>query len=255
MGFWSRLWRRRRDAPGAPDSIFGYRFRNPALLGEALTHRSHANAVNSTVTYERLEFLGDSVLGLIVARALFLRHTNYSEGELTKAKAALVNVKTLTKVARRERLGDLIQLSAEEDRAGGRGRSSILSDVLESVIGAVYLDGGIEAATDLIQRLILDHFDTNSTGLMNVNYKGDLLEYLQGLGQGLPRYEVISETGPDHEKTFTVAVHTNGRLVGRGVGSNKKDAEQQAAREALAVLRREKRDNTSERVPERAGQS
>jgi ribonuclease-3 len=248
MSFWSRLWRRDERAPRAQaavatrDAIFGHRFRNPGLLNEALTHRSHANSTNSAVTYERLEFLGDSVLGLVVARALFLRHPKYSEGELTKAKASLVNVKTLTKVARREHLGDYIHLSPEEDRAGGRQRSSILADVLEAVIGAVYLDGGIEAAEDLIQQLILDHFDSHDTRLMNVNFKGDLLEYLQGQGQGLPRYEVVNETGPDHEKVFTVAVHTNGRVVGHGVGTNKKDAEQQAAREALSVLRREQRE-------------
>jgi len=242
MPFWSKLWRRSpRARTGRPqaDFIFGYRFRDPGLLQEALTHRSHANSNNSPVTYERLEFLGDSVLGLVVAKALFLEHPDYSEGELTKAKASLVNVKTLTKVARRERLGEFIHLSPEEDRAGGRQRSSILSDVLEAVIGAVYLDGGIDAAADLIQRIVLDHFDSNDSRIMNVNFKGDLLEYLQGQGQGLPRYEVINETGPDHEKVFTVAVHTNGRVIGHGVGTNKKDAEQQAAREALDALRGE----------------
>jgi ribonuclease-3 len=244
MGFWSRLFRRRaavQDSPAvsvAVDTVLGYRFRNPRLLQDALTHRSYANSVSATPTYERLEFLGDSVLGLLVARYLFEQHPSFSEGDLTKAKAALVNLKTLGVVARREDLGKYIRLSPEEERAGGRRRSSILSDVLEAVIGAVYLDGGIEAASALIDRVLIANFDASDSKLLNVNFKGDLLELLQGEGQGLPRYEVVNETGPDHEKVFTVAVYANGREVGRGAGPNKKDAEQKAAREALQVLGR-----------------
>ena len=242
MGFWSRLFQRRQPAPAgsgvaiSADTIFDYKFRNPKLLQEALTHRSYANSVSLTPTYERLEFLGDSVLGLLVARYLFEKHPSFSEGDLTKAKAALVNLKTLGVVARRGDLGRYILLSPEEERAGGRRRSSILSDVLEAVIGAVYLDGGIQAASDLIDRVLIANFDASDSKLLNVNFKGDLLEMLQGEGQGLPRYEVVNETGPDHEKVFTVAVYANGREVGRGVGPNKKDAEQKAAREALQLL-------------------
>ncbi|GAB4317452.1 MAG: ribonuclease III [Candidatus Zixiibacteriota bacterium] len=239
---WFKLKRRSTVSGGrAPHrEIFGYRFNNPNLLTEALTHRSYANTHNSDLTYERLEFLGDSVLGMVIARFLFNKHRGFSEGELTKAKSALVNIKALTQVARREQLGRYILLSPEEERAGGRNRPSILSDVLEAVIGAVYLDGGIDAATQLIDRVLISHFADVDTRLLSANHKGDLLEMLQGEGQGSPRYEVISEDGPDHEKTFTVAVHTNGREVGRGVGSNKKDAEQAAAREALRLLKRER---------------
>ena len=255
MGFWTRLFGRApaaRDgvpAVSATDTIFGYRFRNPQLLREALTHRSFANSVSLTPTYERLEFLGDSVLGLLVARHLFEQHPTFSEGDLTKAKAALVNLKTLGVVARRENLGKYILLSPEEERAGGRRRASILSDVLEAVIGAVYLDGGIEAASALIDRVLIQNFDASDSKLLNANFKGDLLELLQGEGQGLPRYEVVNETGPDHEKVFTVAVYANGREVGHGSGPNKKDAEQKAAREALNTLARsESQPSVAERT-------
>jgi ribonuclease-3 len=240
MGFWSKLFNRHAsaDSETAIESgrILGYQFRDVKLLREALTHRSHANTAGTTLTYERLEFLGDSVLGLVVARHLFQVHPGFSEGELTKSKAALVNVKTLTKVAKREELGRHIRLSPEEDRAGGRKRASILSDVLEAIIGAIYTDGGIEEATRVIERVLIRRYGGKDSRLLNVNYKGELLEYLQGAGLGLPRYEVVKEVGPDHEKTFTVAVYADGRAVGHGTGSSKKDAEQQAARGALSVL-------------------
>lgn len=240
LDFWRRQPKPAPGTPAGPSEILGYKFRDPNLLNEALTHRSYANTNGSSVTYERLEFLGDSVLGVIVARYLFIENPGYTEGELTKAKAALVNVKTLTQVAREQRLGEHIHLSPEEDRAGGRNRSSILSDVLEAVIGAVYIDGGNKAASQLIHRVLLIPYGQSDTRLLNVNFKGDLLELLQGDGLGLPRYEVVSEVGPDHEKVFTVAVFSNGREVGRGVGTNKKDAEQAAAREALKLLKRER---------------
>ncbi len=247
LDFWNQFKRRAQPSQVAPHrEIFGYRFHNSGLLTEALTHRSYANSNGTNLTYERLEFLGDSVLGVIVARHLFNKHLGFSEGELTKAKAALVNIKALTQVARKEGLGKYILLSPEEDRAGGRNRPSILSDVLEAVIGAIYLDGGIVAASNVIDRVLIQRFADIDTRLLSVNHKGDLLEMMQGEGQGLPRYDVVSETGPDHEKVFTVAVHTNGREVGRGVGSNKKDAEQAAAREALRVLRRERKAGKSE---------
>ena len=251
MGFWSNLLKR-PQAPSEPtaagsDTILGYRFRDTALLNEALTHRSYANTNSTSITYERLEFLGDSVLGLVVAKHLYQSNPNFSEGELTKAEAALVNIKTLTKVAKREGLGRYMKLSPEEDRAGGRNRASILSDVLEAVIGAVYLEGGIGAATDLIERVLISKFSGKDARLLNVNFKGDLLEYLQGEGQGLPRYEVVNEEGPDHEKVFTVAVLADGREVGRGVGSNKKEAEQQAAKEAIQFLCKDHQETTQSR--------
>ncbi|MBI3873396.1 MAG: ribonuclease III [candidate division Zixibacteria bacterium] len=230
--------RRRRSAADevAAQSVLGYHFRDPDLLQEALTHRSYANSVEPSSTYERLEFLGDSVLGLVVARYLYLKHAELDEGELTKLKASLVNLKTLTAVARREGLGDVIRISVEEDKAGGRLRGSILSDVLESIIGAVYLDGGLDAASALVERVVIRPLVEQTPDLMEVNYKGELLEHLQGQGLGMPRYEVTDERGPDHQKIFTVVVYAQGRVAGEGTGANKKDAEQQAARAALNTL-------------------
>lgn len=225
--------RDRRHNKDLPATILGYRFRDTDLLREALTHRSYANSVSDHPTYERLEFLGDSVLGLIVAKHLYLRHPEESEGQLTKRKASLVNLKTLTSVAKREGLGQWIRLSPEEDKAGGRKRGSILSDVFESVIGAIYIDGGADAVEGVLQRTLLVPLSEDAPDLLEVNYKGDLLEYLQGRGLGMPRYEVVDESGPDHQKIFTVVVHAHGQTAGRGVGPNKKDAEQLAAREAL----------------------
>jgi len=234
----SSLFGRRRRGLDAdlPTSILGYRFRDTDLLREALTHRSYANSVSDHPTYERLEFLGDSVLGLIVAKHLFIKHPEQTEGQLTKRKASLVNLKTLTTVAKREGLGQWVRLSPEEDKAGGRKRGSILSDVFESVLGAIYLDGGPDAATAVIERTLLVPMSEDVPDLIEVNYTGDLLEYLQGRGYGMPRYEVIDESGPDHQQTCTVVVHAHGQVAGRGVGSNKKDAEQLAAREALKTL-------------------
>jgi ribonuclease-3 len=237
--FLSRLWGRLSPATSGDDlpaEILGYRFRDRALLRKALTHRSYANSVEDHPTYERLEFLGDSVLGLVVARHLFVRYPEQSEGQLTKRKASLVNLKTLTAVAKREGLGAWLRLSPEEDKAGGRRRGSILSDVFESVVGAIYLDGGLDAAVKVIEQVLLRPLANEAPDLLEVNYKGDLLEYLQGRGLGMPRYEVTDEAGPDHQKVFTVVVHAGGTIAGRGVGSNKKDAEQLAAREALRTL-------------------
>jgi ribonuclease-3 len=233
LPFWKRLSHTRPPALGA---ILGYQFRDPELLTIALTHRSYANSVSESPTYERLEFLGDSVLGMVVARHLYLTYPDKSEGELTKLKASLVNLKTLMAVAKREGLGRHIKLSPEEDKAGGRRRGSILSDVLEAVIGAVYIDSGIDAAADLVHRVLIRELVEETPQLLEVNFKGELLEHLQGRDQGMPRYEVENETGPDHKKVFTIVVYTKGRATGRGVGVNKKDAEQLAARAALKEL-------------------
>jgi len=239
MGFLSRLFKSRRtgDQPTiSAATLLGYQFRSRLLLEEALTHRSYANSAGTPTTYERLEFLGDSILGLVVAEHLYRTHPDKTEGELTKLKASLVNLKTLTAVARREGIAPHIQLSPEEDRAGGRRRGSILSDVLEAVLGAIYLDGGLPAAQGVIERILIGELTNTHQEFLEVNYKGELLEYLQGRGEGMPRYEVSDESGPDHQKTFTVVVHRNGQAIGRGIGTNKKEAEQGAAREALRSL-------------------
>lgn len=232
------LFRRKRGDLGALQETLGYRFRNTALLEEALTHRSSINVPGneSLPAYERLEFLGDSVLGMFVAEYLFKRFGAYAEGELTQLKAGLVNIYSLAELARSLELGRFVRLSPEERRAGGDCRPSILSDVFESITGAIFLDGGPDEARRWIERVLLSDFDRWRREIQHVNYKGTFLEYMQGQGLGMPRYEVIEESGPDHEKTFTVCVWCADQVLGTGKGSSKKEAEQAAAEEALAKI-------------------
>jgi ribonuclease-3 len=216
----------------------GYRFRRLELLSEALTHRSCHAGNHSTRhrAYERLEFLGDSVLGLIVAERLFVDYPQMSEGELTKNKSLLVNRKALAHTAKMIGVGDCVLLSTDEENAGGRRRQSILADCFEALLGAVYKDGGMEAARQVISKLISFDFNRTRRDLSLRNYKGELLELLQSRGEEMPRYLVVAESGPDHRKTFTVEVLVNGKAVGSGTGDSKKTAEQRAAHEALMVL-------------------
>jgi len=239
----SRLWRFFGIKIGQADldrlpAILGYRFKNAALLEEALTHRSFINTPGKEglPSYERLEFLGDSVLGVCVAEYLFNRFDTYTEGELTKLKAGVVNIHSLTQLARSLKLGRFIRLSPEECRAGGADRPSILSDVFESITGAIFLDGGLAEARRWIGRVLLDDFDRWRSQIQHINYKGNLLEYLQARSLGMPRYEVLDESGPDHEKTFTVCVHCLGESMGTGKGPSKKEAEQSAAEVALKKI-------------------
>ncbi len=217
--------------------ILGYHFRDPLGLLLALTHRSYARFANHDLpSNERLEFLGDSVLGLVISHQLFADNPGESEGDLTKTKAMLVNETTLASIGKDLGLNLQIRLSIDEDRAGGRERASIISDSFEAVIGAVYLDGGIEAARDVVLRLIYTQRDRIVADSSQRNYKGDLLELMQSKGEGVPRYDVVLEDGPDHDKTFHVVVTISGNKVAEGVGSSKKEAEQRAASKALEVL-------------------
>jgi ribonuclease-3 len=217
--------------------IIGYTFADIDLLRLALTHRSVAHVANQSIpSNERLEFLGDSVLGLIIAEQLYRDHPELSEGDLTKTKAMLVNEATLAARAIDIGLNLCVQLSSEEEKSGGRERPSIISDACESVIGAVYLDGGIEAARNVILRLIYRHRDVITSDVNQRNYKGELLELIQGRGEGMPRYEVISERGPDHAKEFEVVVCVGDEQLGLGEGTSKKEAEQKAAAIALEKL-------------------
>jgi ribonuclease-3 len=215
-------------------ATLGYRFQDEALLRQCLTHRSFCHDdCRQSPSNERLEFLGDSVLGLAVAELLFRDHPELREGELTKAKALLVNETTLAAVARNIRLNEFINISAEEARSGGRQRPSIIADALESVIGGVFLDGGIGAARDLVFRLIYINKREILTDRSQRNFKGELLELVQARGEGMPHYNVTFEEGPDHCKVFHVEVLINGQRLGFGTGSSKKEAEQKAAEEAL----------------------
>ena len=221
----------------------GHRFRDRRYLIEALTHRSYARGVrNDEVdSYERIEFLGDAVLGLVVTETLYRRYEDHREGNLTKIKAALVNERALSRIARDLGLGEFVFLSPEEEQSGGRSRRSILADACEALFGAVYLDAGLKSAARLVHRLVIRRMDDLLTDVKQLNYKGELLEHYQSLGLGMPRYEPVAEEGSDHDKVFTVQVRMEGRVIGRGQGKSKKAAEQDAARAALDHLELEPR--------------
>lgn len=208
------------------------------LLDLALRHRSHvyANEEEGITSNERLEFLGDAVLDLIVTEDLFKRHPGKREGELTQIKSLLVSKAVLAKKSRDIGIGDSMYLSREEDLAGGRGRTSILGDAFEAILGAIYLDGGLEAARDFTNTHLLANQEEITSDGSYLNFKSALLEHTQSEGRGHPRYLVHAEDGPDHRKTFTVEVLVAGDRVGLGQGRSKKEAQQMAAREALEKL-------------------
>jgi len=214
--------------------IIGYHFHDYTQLLLSLTHRSYSySKFQNNQSNERLEFLGDSVLGLIIAEQLFNDHPDLFEGELTKIKALLVSETTLAELAIDCGLNQHLLLAPEEDRCGGRERPSIVSDAFESILGAVFLDGGLDAARDVVLRLIYVHKDKVLSDSSRRNFKGELLEQIQAQGNGMPRYDVISEEGPDHAKIFTVEVNVGGDVIGRGKGNTKKEAEQKAASDAI----------------------
>ena len=216
----------------------GYRFRSEALLAEALRHSSYANEHRGVlaVSNERLEFLGDSVLGFVTAEFLFARHPDSPEGELTRIRAALVCEQSLYEVAQSLDLGKYLKLGNGEESCGGRTRPSILADATEAVFAAVYLDGGLTAASELIHRVLLDKEREEVVEEKRRDYKTVLQELVQREPNRTLTYRLSGETGPDHDKTFTFEVLLNGAVVGSGEGHSKKEAEQQAARAALEQL-------------------
>ena len=218
------------------ETAIGYRFRNLSLLQNALTHSSYANERwhNSLLSNERLEFLGDSVLGMLVADYLYRTFPNRPEGELTRMRADMVCERALAEVANRLSLGDHLLLGHGEERFGGRNRDSILADAVESVIAATYVDGGMEAAMTFIRKFIL--CDVPAQRLRNADYKTALQERVQQKKNQVLSYALVAESGPDHDKEFTVEVSLNGQVVGSGTGSSKKRAEQEAARMAMEKL-------------------
>jgi len=215
--------------------ILQYEFKDPALAHQAMTHRSylHATPGRSGESNERMEFLGDSVVGLVVNEFLYKKFTKLREGELTKMKSLLVSRVILSRAANQLGLGHYILLSDAEKGSGGRNRASILADTLEGIIGAMYLDGGIEVARKITERLLLREVTSILSDANLANYKSMLQEYVQGEFKSHPQYRISSEYGPDHQKMFTVEVVVSGKTFGRGHGSNKKEAEQEAARDAL----------------------
>ncbi len=219
------------------EAAIGYRFSNISLLQNALAHSSYANERwhDSLKSNERLEFLGDSVLGMLVAEHLYRAFPDRPEGELTRMRADMVCERSLALIAAKIDLGKHILLGKGEEQGGGRTRDSILADAVESVIAACYLDGGMDAARQFVNRFVLDHVPVK--GLHNMDYKTALQEQVQQKRNQVLSYVLVEETGPDHDKHFKVEVTLNGKVVGTGVGSSKKRAEQDAARTALEMLK------------------
>ena len=217
------------------EEALGHAFEDASLPALALTHSSYSNERSREDNYERLEFLGDAVLGLVTSQWLYFRFAEEPEGKLAKLKSYLVSAAVLSEFSRSLGLGEMLRLGIGEDRSGGRKKASILSDALEALIGAIYLDGGLEEARPLIERVLEQGLDRRSRAT-HTDSKTRLQELTQGAGLGLPSYRLIAETGPDHEKRFTVECHLEGKLVGAAEGRSKKTAEQAAAAEALGRL-------------------
>ncbi len=214
----------------------GYNFRNKSLLFEALTHSSYANeSKHQYKSNERLEFLGDSVLSIVVSEYLFETYTSYPEGELSKTRAMLVCEKTLAKFAHRIDLGEYIVFGKGELQNGGKDRPSILSDAFEAVIAAIYLDGGLEAARKHIMRFMPENI-REAVAKAYDDYKTILQEIIQKNPEEVVEYRLAAESGPDHNKSFTVQVMLNSNVIGEGTASSKKHAEQLAARQALELM-------------------
>lgn len=215
-----------------------YQFKDKDVLIQALKHRSFLSVTGESRLYsnERLELLGDSVLGIIVTEHLFKKFPNKEEGELTSMKSLIVSRKILAKTANNLNLGKFILLNDAEKKAGGRHRPSIIADAFEALTGAIYIDGGLSEAIKFIHNFLLVDLDDLLIEEQNQNYKSMLLEYSQSQNYGLPVYTVKKETGPDHNKTFTIEVNVNDTIKGIGIGNSKKKAEQIAAKNALKKL-------------------
>ena len=224
------------DLDEVEDTI-GYRFVDRSLLYQSLKHRSYSQAVDGNIDHsnERLEFLGDSVLNMIVAHEIFEDNPEYNEGDLTKLKSTLVSKTSTAIAAHTASLGNFILLSDSEEDAGGRKRKSIVADTYEAVIGAIYLDGGLEPARRFIHATILKDTELILEKIDD-NYKSLLLEYTQSKRFGHPSYVTVTEDGPDHDKIFTVQVYVKDTSCGTGVGKTKKSAQQNAAKCCLEKL-------------------
>ena len=231
------------------EKVLGYRFQDQRFLVLALSHRSYVNSQRTETkleSNERLEFLGDSVLNMVVTDFLYQKYPDREEGRMSKMKSLVVSSKVLGLCADHWHLGDFILLSRSEEKSGGRNRLSILADAYEAIVGAVYLDGGVEAARKLIHSSLMTIMDDVLDDEELANYKSKLSEYTQSQGMGIPVYEVIEETGPEHRKNFVIGVFVQNQECGRGHGQTKKSAEQAGARIALASLTGEMEQGTGD---------
>jgi len=221
------------------ENSLAYHFKDKKLVLEAVTHRSfhHENADKTSSYNERLEFLGDSVLGLVVVEYLFKLDKYYSEATMSKIKSYLVKEAVLSDVAESISLGAHLRLGKGEKETGGRGKKSILADAMEAVFGAIYIDGGYERARDAVLRLLQGRIDTAISSEQFFDFKTDLQEESQVRFGSLPRYVTVKQEGEEHMKIFTVEVYIKGDMLGRGRGRNKKEAETNAAKEALLKIK------------------
>lgn len=221
-------------------TALGYRFRDISVLIASLVHRSYFSGSSDEAlrnhSNERMEFLGDSVLSLVVNDSLYHRYPHKSEGELTKMKSVIVSRQILTYLAKKMALGQYVLLSKTAQRAGVSEAESVLADTLEAVFGAVFIDGGFEAARACILHMLPDDLGEIVYKEEAINYKSLLQEYIQALHKIPPRYRVMSSAGPDHDKEFAVEVVVQGNILGKGTGKTKKHAEQEAAKEAYRRL-------------------
>ncbi len=220
-----------------------YRFKDRGLLEHALTHKSRAaeDVSGGVADNESLEFLGDAVLGLVVADALFRQYPTYDEGQKSKIKASVVSTQALARQAEEMRLGDHLILGRGEEKTGGRFKQALLADAYEALIAAIYLDGGIEAAETFLRRELKEAIDAGAArNFVGQDYKSALQERVQALGRPLPEYRIAGEAGPDHRKIFSIEVVVGGEVLGAASGKAKKEAEQEAARLAIARLEVEK---------------
>ena len=213
----------------------GYKFKNPDLLKTALTHRSYSSEYGLKYCNERMEFLGDSILSAVVAEFLYKKYVNDDEGKLSRLKAQVVSAKNLSRWAKRAKLNDFILISKSEELNGARQREALLCDSFEAVIGAVYLDGGFSDAADFISVFL-----SLQKKFVIIDYKSSLQEKIQSEFQTLPKYKVLREIGPDHDKKFEVGVYINDDMIGIGVGNSKKEAEQMSAKQATRKLKNKK---------------
>ena len=217
----------------------GYRFRDRGLLEHALTHKSRAaeDASGGVADNESLEFLGDAVLGLVVAEMLFRKYPHYDEGQKSKIKASVVSTQALARRAEQIQLGEHLLLGRGEEKTGGRFKQALLADGYEALIAALYLDGGLPAAAGFLERELTEAIESGAAEqVVGQDYKSALQERLQALGRPLPDYRVAAESGPDHRKQFTIDVVVAGDVLGTASGKAKKEAEQEAARLALERL-------------------
>ncbi len=218
---------------------FQLRFTDHQLIATALKHRSYLNISNESRTYsnERLEFLGDAVLDLVVTHFLYQKFPTKTEGHLSKVKSVLVSKPVMADIAAdKMALGNLILMNRGEEKTGGRQRKSIIADAFEAIIGAIYLDMGLDTASEFIHQYLLSDLKKILRKGLYKNYKSMLLEHAQSIGQGLPEYRVLAENGPDHAKEFVISVAIGKEILGEGKGKSKKIAEQEAAKHAVRML-------------------